>query len=245
MLPRFFVPNADSPGSVVQLPDDEAAHLVHVLRLRAGDAIQVFDGRGHEWRGRVDEIGKSHARVQLEASIAPAVEPQVSVTLAVALLKGDKMDDVVRDAVMLGVSRIMTFVSERVEFSPKVVERGHRVERWRRIAVASAKQCGRSVVPDVGAPVRVVDLLEESSTAPRIMLVEPNANVSGARRLHDLPRSNEAVLFVGPEGGWASSELEAAHGNGVQLATLGALTLRADAAPLVAITALRTVWGDL
>ena len=77
------------------------------------------------------------------------------------------------------------------------------------------------------------------------MLVEPNANVSGARRLHDLPRSNEAVLFVGPEGGWASSELEAAHGNGVQLATLGALTLRADAAPLVAITALRTVWDDL
>jgi 16S rRNA (uracil1498-N3)-methyltransferase len=245
VLPRFFVPQAETTGSVVALPDDEAAHLIHVLRLKPGDAVRVFDGRGREWSARVGEIGKAHARVQLDASLTPIAEPQVVVTLAVAVLKGDKMDDVVRDAVMLGVRRVVTLLSERTEIAPRLIQRGQRVERWRRIAVASAKQCGRSVIPGVDAPISVQEALAESSAAPRIMLVEPGANEVASRRLRDLPRSQEAVLFIGPEGGWSSREVELAGAAGVHFATLGLLTLRADAAPLVAVTALRTTWDDL
>ena len=245
MLPRFFVPQAETTGSVVQLPDDEAAHLVHVLRLRAGDAIRVFDGRGREWHARVDDISKTHARVRLDASVTPSAEPHVKLTLAIAILKGDKMDDVIRDAVMLGVSRIAPIITERVEISPKVVERTSRIDRWRRIAVASAKQCGRSVVPEVRAPVEVAALFAEPSAARRVVLVEPGADVETVRKVQDLARADDAELFIGPEGGWTAPELEAAVGNGAVLATLGALTLRADAVPLVAITALRTVWDDL
>ena len=244
MLPRFFVPEAETTGSVVQLPDGEAAHLVHVLRLKTGDVIQVFDGRGREWRARVDEVGRSHARVQLLAAIAPGVEPGVQLALAIAILKGDKMDGVVRDAVMLGASSIVPLVTERVEIPPRAVERGHRIERWRRIAIASAKQCGRAVVPAVSTPVGLQDLVTSKSRALRIMLVEPGA-IPAVERLQDLSRANETLLFVGPEGGWTPSEMEAAHAAGARLATLGALTLRADAAPLVAMTALRTAWGDL
>jgi 16S rRNA (uracil1498-N3)-methyltransferase len=245
VLPRFFVPEAKTTGSVVQLPEDEAAHLLHVLRLKTGDVIQVFDGRGREWRARVDEVGRSHARVQLEATVAPGAEPGVKLALAIAILKGDKMDNVVRDAVMLGASGIVPLVTQRVEIPPRAVERGHRIERWRRIAIASAKQCGRAVVPAVSTPVGLPDLLTSKSTALRIMLVEPGASIPAVGRMQDLSRANETLLFVGPEGGWTASEIEAAHAAGARLATLGSLTLRADAAPLVAITALRTAWGDL
>lgn len=245
MPPRFYVPTASTTGSVVILPDDEAAHLIHVLRLKSGDPIGVFDGRGHEWSACVTHISKSQARVQLEQAITPIAEPGVAVTLAVAVLKGDKMDDVVRDAVMLGVTRVVALISERIEIAPRLIERGQRVERWRRIAVASAKQCGRSVIPDVERPIRVIEAVSAPTAAPRIMLVEPGAGAMASRTFRDLPRAQEAILFIGPEGGWATGEVEAAAAAGVQFATLGALTLRADAAPIVAITALRTVWGDL
>jgi 16S rRNA (uracil1498-N3)-methyltransferase len=242
--PRFYVPTASTTGSVVTLPDDEAAHLIHVLRLKPGDSVGVFDGRGQEWSARVAQIGKSQARVQLEASITPMAEPRIAVTLAVAVLKGDKMDDVVRDAVMLGVIRVVALISERTEVAPRQIQRGQRVERWRRIAVASAKQCGRAVVPEVAPPTSVSQAVSASSVSPRIMLVEPGAGIAG-RTLRDLPRAQEATLFIGPEGGWAAGEVAAAAAAGVQFATLGALTLRADAAPIVALTALRAMWGDL
>jgi 16S rRNA (uracil1498-N3)-methyltransferase len=245
VLPRFFVPEADTIGSTVALPDDEAAHLIHVLRLKPGDPVRVFDGRGREWSARVGDITKAHARVQLEASLTPIAEPRVAVTLAVAVLKGDKMDDVVRDAVMLGVYRVVTLLSERTEIAPRLIQRGQRVERWRRIAVASAKQCGRSVIPEVDSPVSLVKAIAELPAVPRIMLVEPGADNGASRRLRDLPRALEAILFIGPEGGWTPREVEAAGAAGAHLATLGLLTLRADAAPLVAVTALRTMWEDL
>ena len=245
MLPRFFAPEAQTTGSIVTLPEDEAAHLVYVLRLKAGDAIQVFDGRGREWRARVEEVGRSQARVHLVEAVAPGAEPAVKLALAIAILKGDKMDDVVRDVVMLGASSIVPLVSERVAMPPTVIARGHRADRWRRIAIASAKQCGRSVVPSVHAPTRLQELLAEESTAQRIMLVEPGGMVPAVERLQDVRRTDEAILLVGPEGGWAPGEMKAAQAAGGRLATLGALTLRADAAPLVAMTALRTVWGDL
>jgi 16S rRNA (uracil1498-N3)-methyltransferase len=243
VIPRFFVPGADTSGSSVELPDDEAAHLIRVLRLTSDAEIRVFDGRGREWRGFVDRVTKTQASVRLVEPAAAARESAIGLTLAVSILKGDKTDDVVRDATMLGASEIRPLLTDRSEVRASFVTRGRRIERWRRVAISSAKQCGRAVVPAIHPVVALEDLLGHGQSRSRLAFVEPGASAS-TRRLNDVPRSSEAELVIGPEGGWTDREVQALAAAGM-LVTLGSQTLRADAVPLIALTAVRVAWDDL
>ena len=132
---------------VFELPDDEAQHLSRVLRLKAGDEIAVFDGQGHEALARIASVTSRRVSVEVVEPRAAVPEPRVAVTLAQALLKSDKMDRVIRDAVMLGVSAVQPFVSRRTDVPMKAVEKGGRQDRWDRTVISSVKQCGRAVVP--------------------------------------------------------------------------------------------------
>ncbi|MGE3405064.1 MAG: 16S rRNA (uracil(1498)-N(3))-methyltransferase, partial [Vicinamibacterales bacterium] len=246
---RFYLPGA-APRAVLPLPEDEAAHAVRVLRVAPGDAVRVFDGEGHEFPAVVRTIAKGRVEVELGEAVAPpAPEMALDVTLAMAVLKGDHMDGVVRDATMLGVRALVPVVTARTETSRAALERGSRAERWRRVAVASAKQCGRAVVPAMGAPVDVETLLAGWQEAPaaetRLVCVEPSAAVD-AGRVQDVgrPASGRATILVGPEGGWAPAELEALlrHAGAVMI---GQRTLRAETAPLVALVALLTAWREI
>jgi 16S rRNA (uracil1498-N3)-methyltransferase len=242
-LPRFFVPEADAPGSVVHLPDDEAAHLTRVLRLKVGDAIRVFDGRGREWSAAVDAIGRQRVTARLDARVMPAPESQLDITLAAAVLKGDKTDDVVRDAVMLGVGRIIPLVTQRTEIALAAIARSNRVSRWGRIAVSSAKQCGRAFVPPVVEAMSLSQALAAAASGLRVLLVEPGRHAPTTLRA--IAPARPVAIFVGPEGGWTDGELDEAAAAGALLATLGGQTLRADAVPVVALTAVRVLWKDL
>ena len=244
---RFFAPSLDSGDETVVLPRDEAEHLTRVLRLGVGDTVAVFDGRGHEFLARVASAVRRDVRVQLLSRVEPAAESRVGLTLAQAVLKADKMDDVVRDAVMLGVSAIQPIVTKRTETTVAALMKSARVDRWRRVALASAKQSGRAVLPEIRMPLTLETMLDEPVAALRLMLVEPSAS-AGAERLsviQQVPTPNDATLFVGPEGGWIEPEWSAAAAHGVRLVTLGERTLRADAVPVAAISVLQFLWGDL
>lgn len=245
MRPRFHVPGAEAASASVALPDDEAEHLARVLRLGAGDEVEIFDGRGHLWRAEVVHAGKKSAMVRLLEPLPPAREAGVAITLVMSVLKGDKMDAVVRDAVMLGVAAIRPVISERTETSLAALARGHRVDRWQRIAVASAKQCGRAVVPPIFAPVPLEWYWTQPSGPLRVMCVEPAAGLGDTTSVQSLARPAAADVIVGPEGGWTVAEVAAADATGAILMRLGARTLRADAVPLVALSALLTTWGEL
>lgn len=240
---RFFVPSAARTGTAVALPADESAHLIRVLRLRVQDAIRVFDGRGGEWDAEVDEISGASVRVRLGRAVEPAPEPRVATVLAVSLLKGDKMDEVVRDAVMLGVAAIHPIAAERSDAAVRQAERRGRLDRWQRIAIASAKQCGRAVVPEIAAVATLAEGLA-AATGVTLFLAEPGAAAAGIVPLRDVPRADAVTIFVGPEGGWTDAELQAG-GAAAVLTTIGGLTLRADAVAIVALTALRALWDDL
>ena len=249
MNPRFYAPGAHA-GGVIALPDEEGQHLTRVLRLKAGAAIRVFDGRGHEFDALVEKAGKSEVLVAVGATRPPAArEPHVAITLAQAVLKGDKMDDVVRDAVMMGVAAIQPIVTARTEVSLATLQRGKRRERWQRIAVSSAKQCGRATVPDVRdavafdtVPTALADL---KLPDPGLMFVEPGASTD-AVALSDLNATDprEATVVIGPEGGWTEEEVRRGAA-ACRLITLQAATLRADAMALVALAALFAVWREL
>jgi 16S rRNA (uracil1498-N3)-methyltransferase len=245
---RFYAPDVHAPGDVVALPDEEAQHLMRVLRLKAGDAVRVFNGRGGEFDALVHGVGKSGVEVVAGAAREPQREARVALTLAQAVLKGDKMDDVVRDAVMVGVAAIQPIITTRTEVTRAALERGKRNERWHRVAVSSAKQCGRAVVPTILEP-QPFDTLPAAIAAmrlpgPALMLVEPGASAESLS-LGDLDSAppREATLVVGPEGGWTPEEIEAAAGP-CRLLTLGDRTIRADAMATVAIAALFARWGE-
>ena len=246
MNARFYAPEARATGEVVRLPDDEAEHLTRVLRLKPGDAIRVFDGRGHEFDAVVAEAMKSRASARLGAAREAAREPRVAITLAQAVLKGDKMDDVVRDAVMIGVAAIQPIVTARTEVSVAALTRARRRERWQRLAVSAAKQCGRAVVPPVLEPIDTATLfaaLSASRGVTALLFAEPSTGV--ATRLSELDAvgpAAAATVIVGPEGGWTREEVERAQG--CRIVTLGRRTLRADAMAIAATAALFTVWGE-
>jgi 16S rRNA (uracil1498-N3)-methyltransferase len=229
----------------VELPEDEAEHLVRVLRLGVGDEVDIFDGQGKLWRAEIVQVGKKSAAVRPIAPGTPARELELHLTLIASVLKGDKMDDVVRDAVMLGVAAIRPVISERSEISLAAMARGTRVARWQRIAVASAKQCGRAVVPTVHDAVSLDWVWNEKPDGARLMCVEPSAALGEVISVHAIKRPDVADLIVGPEGGWAVAEVAAAHDSGAILMSLGNRTLRADAVPIVALSALLTTWGEL
>jgi 16S rRNA (uracil1498-N3)-methyltransferase len=241
---RFYAP-ASAGGRTVALPDDEGQHLTRVLRLKIGAPIVVFDGRGHEYDAVVEKAGKSEVLVAVGAARAVRErEPRVPITLAQAILKGDKMDDVVRDAVMMGVVAIQPIITERSETTLEVLARGRRRERWQRVAVASAKQCGRAVVPEVIEPVAFEEVVEPGSIGSAFTFVEPAAarKVVPLASLDTTP-PREAAIFIGPEGGWTPDEIERAAAV-THLVTLGRITFRADAMAIVALSALFTVWKE-
>jgi 16S rRNA (uracil1498-N3)-methyltransferase len=241
---RFFAPDLNPGDDTVVLPRGEAEHLTRVLRIGVGDTVSVFDGRGHEFMARV--IGARHrtVHVQIVTRVEPAHEWNVSLTLAQAVLKGDKMDDVIRDAVMLGVSAIQPLVTKRTETTVAALLKGARVERWRRVVLASAKQSGRAVLPEVRTPLTIENFLAEPAPALRIMLVEPSANEhpEPLSVLRDSPIPADAGVMIGPEGGWTDEECSVARKDGVRLISLGPRTLRADAVGVSALSVLHFLW---
>jgi 16S rRNA (uracil1498-N3)-methyltransferase len=154
---------------------------------------------------------------------------------------------VVRDATMAGVSQIAPVVTARTEIKVSALKRAHAAERWQRVAVASAKQCRRAWVPPTELAVPLESWLGAPFPGLRLLLVEPSAGEEGVlsmRALQARARPESAACLVGPEGGWTPEERQAALAAGCLPATLGVLTLRADAVALAALAALSVVWGD-
>ena len=240
---RFFAPALDPGDDLVDLPRDEAEHLTRVLRLGVGDTVAVFNGRGVEFLARVTSAARRDARVQLLSRVDAAPESSTPLTLVQAVLKGDKMDDVVRDAVMLGVAAVQPIVTKRAEVTVAALLRGARVERWRRVALASVKQSRRAVLPEILTPLTFDTWLDEPPPDTRLMFVEPGfPGAEPLARLRSERAPSTAALVIGPEGGWDPAECAAARARGLRIVTLGGRTLRADAVPIAAISVLQFLW---
>ena len=248
-LHRFYAAQLPAPGSDVRLSPAEGRHLTRVLRLRDGARVLVFDGRGRQHEATVAEHGP-RAVLRVGGPVAAAPEPLVRLTLGVTVLKGRKLDAVVRDATALGVTDVVPLLTHRTQSAGGERAGGRLGERWRVIAVAAAKQCGRAVVPAVHAPVTLGRFLVDARPhAIRLLLAEPaactTAAAGGTELLGAGPRPASAALAIGPEGGWTDDEIRAAEAAGFRPLTLGRRTLRAETAPIAALAILRFAWDDL
>ncbi len=231
---RLFVPGADASGGRVRITGAELRHL-RTLRLVPGDPFVVFDEAGTEHEVRLERVAGREATAAIVATSRPAREPAVTLVLAAALLKGAKMDLVVEKATELGVARIAPVLTRRA------LGAGH-VERWRRIAVAAAKQSGRTRIPSVDAPVAVAELLRAPWPGVRAVLWEEEREA----RFADLPAAaTDAVVVLGPEGGLAADEIADARAHGFASIGIAPRILRAETAAIVAVALALARWGDV
>ncbi len=236
---RFYLPDLPHVGALASVTGDEARHMTQVLRLSLGDEVLVFDGHGRQHAARVENASRQRAEVRIGAVVAPAGESRVAFTLAAALLKGDKFDDVIRDATMMGVAAVQPLVTDRVEVPAARAGSIARVDRWQRVALSAVKQCGRARLPEVAEP-HSLALALDRLPHPLVALAEPSLGVEGHRLPGEAPRA--ATVLVGPEGGWSPAEQQQLEQAGAVFLRLGGRTLRADAAPLVALAALLWHW---
>lgn len=242
MLPRFFSSDIDIEGASARLGPDEAHHLTRVMRLAGGDLVTVFDGHGHEWRARVQRASRETATLALLESI-PAIVPAVAMTVVQGVLKHESMEDVVRDCTMAGIAAFQPVMTARTTVKFKSVSSGP--ERWRRIALSSAKQCGLARLPEIHEVTRFDQWLPAALPDHSYFLVEPGAtppDVITVRQLAGDPVPEHATLLIGPEGGWTPEERDAALAAGARPLSLGPLTLRANAVALAASAALIAIW---
>jgi 16S rRNA (uracil1498-N3)-methyltransferase len=245
---RFFAPPSafNSKLDSVTLAQDEARYLREVLRLRSDDEVYVFNGEGKEFHCRIEESRRDTTRLKVIAEVSPArSESPLQLTLAVALLKGEKFDLVVQKSTELGVSRILPVVTMRADVRLRdqcdVVKR---VARWQRIALEAAKQSGRAVVPPVLAPTTFGELIQ-SGGSNGLMFSERDGQ-SLLETKQELPANlSTLTALVGSEGGWTDEEIAMARDAEWTIVTLGGRTLRAETAAITSIVLLQHVFGDL
>jgi 16S rRNA (uracil1498-N3)-methyltransferase len=263
---RFYAPpEAFSPdGRSAQLSTEETRHLRNVLRLKAGDEISLFDGVGQEFQGRVQTVARDSTEVSVIRQVAPAQpESSLDLTLAIALLKGEKFDLVIQKAAELGVTRIIPVITSRADVRIKsYADAERKMTRWERIALEATKQSGRARLMKIERPkmfsdlvrVRGADASEDACIPVRDAL--PNSDVqimfaerqgaSLAEALGDGQNGPQSVTaLVGPEGGWANDEIDQARAAGWKLVTLGGRILRAETAAIIAATLIQHRFGDL
>lgn len=229
MIPRLLVPGPLAPGARATLDREASHHLCRVLRMGAGDPVQVFDGEGARHDAVVDAPDPRACTLRIGAARPSATESPLRVTLAQCISGGDRMDWTIEKAVELGVSRIVPLTSQRSVVRLDVDRAQRRDAHWRRLVVAACMQCGRDRLPALDAPQPLARWLA-SRQGPGFVL-DPGAGM----RLGTIAAPGESLdLLVGPESGLAPDEIAAAEAAGLLRVSLGPRVLRTETAAPVA-----------
>ena len=211
------------PGAALRLGPAQSHRLRGVLRLREGDGLAVFDGSGGEWAATVAAVTPAGVTLRIGEALEPLPEPPLAVTLCCAFPRGQRGDWIVEKATELGVAAITPLASERAVLQPGE----GRIERWRRIAIEAAEQCGRASLPAFG---------EEPPPGALRLLADPGARQSVAEAIADIsPPPSAVAVYVGPEGGWTAGERERLIAEGARPVSLGPRRLRVETAAIVTL----------
>lgn len=238
--PRIFCDVRLGPGAQFALSEAAANHIAKALRLAVGDALVVFDGRGGEYDAVIQRIDRGHVDVKTGAFRDVERESPVEVGLVQGLPEADKMDWILQKAVQLGAAWVQPIVCDRSVVRLSGDRAARRQSHWQRVMIAACEQSGRNHVPPLHATLAFRDWAAQAGEARRWMLM-PGA----PETLAGQPRPDGPVqLLVGPEGGLSERELDIALTVGFKPLSLGPRILRAETAPLAALAAMQTLWGD-
>ena len=231
MKHRVFV---DAIAPSIDVSGDEFHHAVRVVRLREGEEIEVFDGRGHAARGKVGAIGRDSLHVDVTSEIESRESP-LRIHLAAAIIQLEKFELILQKATELGVASITPVITDRIEVRPERY-RG-KAERWAKIVFEAVKQSGRALIPPVNEPTRFDDIAKIAGIR---FVFEADEEPDGA------PDSvRQATIVIGPEGGLSEREIALAREAGCTFQRLGPRRLRAETAAISAVSIIAARFGDI
>jgi 16S rRNA (uracil1498-N3)-methyltransferase len=250
MTRRFFIdlPLKTLIGDRVDLEGDLAYRLSRVLRLKPGDEVDLFDGAGQDVRVRLDGVAERRITTTVLKCRPSPPEPRVKVRLYQSITKGERFEWLLEKGTEIGVSAFVPLLAARAVV--KTTGAGNRADRWRRIVVEAAEQCGRGAVPVVDPPQSFDEAL---TSAPGLLLVPyeeasfaaPSIRAALDSDIDALFALSQVSLFIGPEGGYEPAEIERATDAGAKIVTLGDRVLRSETAGLVAATLVLDAVGEL
>jgi 16S rRNA (uracil1498-N3)-methyltransferase len=239
---RFYAHPDQFHQNLVTLDPEETFHLARVLRLGVGARVEVCDGQGGNFAAQVATLEPRGATLLILENLDFWGESHLPLVLGIGLAKGEALDEAVRQATEMGVSRIFPFLSERSErLPPERVAR--RRGRWQRLARESIKSCQRSMLPQIETACDFAKALEGPEEVKLIFWEEERGG--GLNAILQYPRPRDVRILIGPEGGFSASEAARAREAGFQVVSLGPRRLKVATAALAAITLIQFAWGDL
>jgi 16S rRNA (uracil1498-N3)-methyltransferase len=245
-MARFFLPKENIRDRRGIITGAELDHLRKVLRLGPGDRITLFDDGGWEHEAVIRSLGAAQGEIEIARSYRAERDSPLPITLALGLTKGEKMDFVVEKATELGVQAIAPLISQFTvpKFDARKI--AQRTERWQKIALGAAKQCGRTRVPEICRLADFQDFVKQPRADTLKLLFWEKEQEQTLHQVRAQERQVDAVtLMIGPEGGFSAPEANAAKEQGFRTVGLGRRILRAETAAVTALALVQFIWGDL
>lgn len=244
-MPRFFIENAS--GEFITISGQDAAHITKSLRMKPGETVTVCGGQGVDLLCEITGISEQTVELRVLDTVPTESEPSLSITLYQGLPKGDKLEWIIEKSIELGVSRIVPVLMQRSVSRPDTKSAAKKHERYNKLALSAAKQCGRGVIPEVAPMLSFRELLPLLDGHDLVIFFYECGGQPLSEAIADINRSawNDVAIVIGPEGGFDLAEAQALQNGGAFTATLGKRILRTETAPLAAITALMYGTGNL
>lgn len=241
-MPRFFISQTPQ-GNQVVLTDKEMHHLVHVYRASPGMQVVLFDAAGNEYQAQVTTYNKKEVHLLILTQEQQRHAGSEKILLAQALLKSKSWDLLLQKSMELGLEKLLPVISEHIAAGP---ETAGRYERWQKVLLAAAKQCGRNNILHIATPQKFATLLQETAHVPLRILAHNDNQLPSLKKVltQYLAPQQQVLVIVGPEGGFSKQELQQAQSAGVILFSLGYYTLRAETAALSLLATLNFYYSD-
>lgn len=242
-VPRLLLPGRSLEPGVFEFDGDPAHHLGRVLRRRVGDPVILCDGEGAAFEGVIEALDGKRCRVRLERACEDQVESPLNLRLGLALLRGERMDYALQKSCELGVSAIDLLLTERVEVRLDGKRLANRMRHFEGVVAHALQQSGRSRLPVLSAPQSLSDWLATLPDDGGRLVLDPEGAPLTASAAADT--ATAWTLASGPEGGFEAAEVEQLAASGFARVRLGPRILRAETAPVAALSVLQWLHGDL
>lgn len=240
-IPRIYLSVPLHKAALVALDRQSAQHVTRVLRMKPGAALIVFNGQGGEYAATLESEQRGTATIKIGDFIVRDAESKLSVQLAQGISRGERMDYAIQKAVELGVAQIVPLFTEFCVVNMKEERAEKRLAHWQGIAISACEQCGRTRVPEILVPRSLHEWLAQTQANLKLVF-----DPYGTQHLAQLsPPAGDIALLIGPEGGLSDAETRAAIKSGFTAVQLGPRMLRTETAPVAALAAVQTLWGDL
>ncbi len=237
-MSRFFVPPEAVKGDSIVVAGKEAHHMIDVMRLKASDSVVTFDGTGKEYVGVIKEVSRDSLAIKIIETKQSRAKDAYSITLVQALTKKEKMDYIVEKATELGAHSIVPVITERTIPDWDDAKKRSRADRWRKIAMEAAKQCGRPDIPEISAVSKFTETAKKFSDFDLKLIAILNDEAVPIKEAVKNFKSWKIVIAIGPEGDFSPGEFKAARAAGFRPISLGPRVLKSDTAGLALLSIL-------